>query len=154
MLLKPFLLDIWLAAHERTTEYNLAGSTGPVWTLDQLLQLASEEERQGFQHHKLSYGRPAGDDQLRAAIAEMQGVATDCIQVVTGASEALLILMWLAAEPGANVILPKPGFPPFSMLPESLGLETRFYHLRRETASASTWKKSRNKPMPEPSSSW
>jgi len=40
--------------------------------------------------------------------------------------------MWLAAEPGANVILPKPGYPPFSALPESLGLETRFYRVRPE----------------------
>jgi aspartate/methionine/tyrosine aminotransferase len=134
MLLKPFLLDIWLAEHEHNTEYNLAASTGPVWRLDQLLQLGSEEERQRFLHHQLNYGRPAGADDLRAAIAEMQGVSPDCVQVVTGASEALLILMWLAAEPGANVILPHPGYPPFSVLAESLGLETRFYRLRRENS--------------------
>jgi aspartate/methionine/tyrosine aminotransferase len=132
MLLKPFLLDIWLAAHEHAKEYNLASSTGPVWTLDQLLQLGSEEDRQRFLHHRLSYGRPAGDDDLRAAIAEMQHVPLEHIQVVTGASEALVILMWLAAEPGSNVILPHPGFTTFSALPESLGVETRFYHLRRE----------------------
>jgi aspartate/methionine/tyrosine aminotransferase len=132
MLLKPFLLDIWLDQHEHTTEYNLGGSTGPVWTLDQLLQLGSEEDRQRFLHHNLSYGRPAGDSELRAAIAAMQRVPLEYVQVLTGASEALLILMWLAAEPGGNVILPHPGFGTFSALPESLGLETRFYHLRRE----------------------
>src|SRR5215467_9336901 len=101
MQLKPFLLDIWLAAHEHTTEFNLAGSTGPVWTLDQLLELGTEAERRRFQHHKLSYGRPEGDHDLRAAIAEMQQVPEEHIQVVTGASEALVILMWLAADPGA-----------------------------------------------------
>jgi aspartate/methionine/tyrosine aminotransferase len=132
MQLKPFLLDLWLVAHEHATEYNLASSTGPVWTLDQLLQLGTDEDREKFLHHRFSYGRPAGDDRLRAAIAEMQGVSADCIQVITGASEALLILMWLAAEPGANVVLPHPGYPPFSVLAESLGLETRFYHLRKE----------------------
>jgi aspartate/methionine/tyrosine aminotransferase len=132
MLLKPFLLDIWLAAHEHAAEYNLGGSTGPVWTLDQLLELGSEEDRQRFQHHELSYGRPAGDSDLRAAIAEMQQVPPEYIQIVTGASEALVILMWLSTEPGGNVILPHPGFTTFSALPESLGVETRFYHLRRE----------------------
>jgi aspartate/methionine/tyrosine aminotransferase len=40
--------------------------------------------------------------------------------------------MWLAAEPGANVILPKPGFATFSALPEALGIETRYYRVRRE----------------------
>jgi aspartate/methionine/tyrosine aminotransferase len=69
---------------------------------------------------------------LREAIAEMQSVPVDAVQVVTGASEALVALMWLAAEPGANVIIPQPGFTTFSALPESLGLETRFYCVRRE----------------------
>lgn len=54
----------------------------------------------------------------------MQGVNVDTVQVVNGASEALLVLTWLAAEPGANVILPQPGFTTFSALPESLLLET------------------------------
>jgi aspartate/methionine/tyrosine aminotransferase len=54
------------------------------------------------------------------------------VQVVTGASEALLVLMWLAAEPGVNVILPQPGFTTFSALPESLRLETRYYRIRKE----------------------
>jgi aspartate/methionine/tyrosine aminotransferase len=40
--------------------------------------------------------------------------------------------MWLAAEAGANVVLPQPGYPPFSALPESLGIETRFYALRKQ----------------------
>jgi aspartate/methionine/tyrosine aminotransferase len=83
-------------------------------------------------NHGLHYSRPAGAEGLRAAIAEMQGVHVDSVQVVTGASEALLILMWLASEPGANVILPRPGYPPFSALPESLRIETRYYVLRRE----------------------
>ena len=53
----------------------------------------------------------------------MQGVPVEAVQVMTGASEALVALMWLAAEPGANVIIPLPGYPPFSMLPREPGLE-------------------------------
>jgi aspartate/methionine/tyrosine aminotransferase len=132
MRLKPFLLDMWLAAYEHDIEFNLASSEGPRWTLHELLNLASEEERQRFLHHTLHYGRPAGAHGLRAAIADMQGVNVDTVQVVTGASEALLILFWLAAEPGANVVLPQPGYPPFSALPESLGIETRYYAVRKE----------------------
>ena len=132
MRLKPFLLDMWLATYEHDIEFNLAASEGPRWTLNEILSLASEEERQRFLNHNLVYGRPAGADGLRAAIAEMQDVNVDTVQVVTGASEALLVLFWLAAEPGANVVLPQPGYPPFSALPESLGIETRFYTLRKE----------------------
>jgi aspartate/methionine/tyrosine aminotransferase len=132
MQLKPFLLDMWLDTYEHDIEFNLAASEGPRWTLNEILSLASEEERQRFLNHKLAYGRPAGAESLREAIADMQNADVETVQVVTGASEALVILMWLAAEPGANVVLPRPGYPPFSALPESLGIEIRYYAVRKE----------------------
>ena len=132
MQLKPFLLDAWLDQYEHGIEFNLAASTGPTWTVNEILALADDETRSGFLNHNLVYSRPAGADSLREAIAEMQHVPVETVQIVTGASEALLALMWLAAEPGANVIIPLPGFTTFSALPESLGVETRFYRVRRE----------------------
>jgi aspartate/methionine/tyrosine aminotransferase len=132
MQLKPFLLDAWLDQYEHDIEFNLAASTGPTWTVNEILALADDETRHRFLNHKLVYSRPAGGDSLREAIAEMQGVPVEAVQIVTGASEALVALMWLAAEPGANVIIPVPGFTTFSALPESLGLETRFYRVRHE----------------------
>src|SRR3954466_4453800 len=132
MQLKPFLLDLWLHQYEHNIEFNLAASTGPTWTVNDILALADEEARDRFLNGKLVYGRPAGADSLREAIAEMQHVPVEAVQIVTGASEALVALMWLATDPGANVIIPLPGFTTFSALPESLGLETRFYHVRRE----------------------
>jgi aspartate/methionine/tyrosine aminotransferase len=132
MKLKPFLLDIWLDQYEHHIDFDLAASTGPKWTVRELLALADEETRDLFLNHKLTYSRPAGSDRLREAVAQMQNVPVEAVQIVTGASEALVTLMWLAAEPGANVILPLPGFTTFSALPESLGIETRFYRVRRE----------------------
>src|SRR5690349_8598965 len=132
MELKPFLLDMWLDQWEHGIEFNLAASTGPSWTWKELLDLGGEEPARRLLNHKVVYSRPAGADSLREAIADMQGVSVEAVQVTTGASEALLVLMWLASEPGANVILPLPGFPTFSALPESLKLETRFYRVRRE----------------------
>jgi aspartate/methionine/tyrosine aminotransferase len=132
MQLKPFLLDAWLDTYEHDIEFNLGASTGPVWTASELLELGGDPARERYLNHKVVYGRPAGADSLREAIAEMQAVSVDSVQVVTGASEALTVLMWLATEPGANVIVPLPGFATFSALPESLGLETRFYGVSRE----------------------
>jgi aspartate/methionine/tyrosine aminotransferase len=132
MQLKPFLLDAWLDRYEHNIEFNLAASTGPTWTVNDILGLADDETRHRFLNHSLVYSRPAGADSLREAIAEMQSVPVEAVQIVTGASEALVALMWLGAEPDANVIIPQPGYPPFSALPESLGLETRFYRVRRE----------------------
>jgi len=132
MQFKPFLLDVWLDQYEHGIEFNLAASTGPTWTVNDVLALADDETRHDFLNHKLVYGHPAGNDSLREAIAEMEGVSADAVQIVTGASEALVALMWLAAEPGANVVLPLPGFTTFSALPESLGLEIRYYRVNRE----------------------
>src|SRR6266550_8268721 len=132
MQLKPFLLDAWLDQYEHDIEFNLAASTGPTWTVNNILALADDETHYRFLNHNRVYSRPAGADSLREAIAEMQRVPVEAVQIVTGASEALVALMWLAAEPGANVIIPLPGFTTFSALPESLGLETRFYRVRRE----------------------
>lgn len=132
MQLKPFLLDAWLDQYEHGIEFNLAASTGPGWTVNDVLALADDETRHRFLNHKLVYSHPAGADGLREAIAEMQQVPVEAVQIVTGASEAIVALMWLAAEPGANVVIPLPGFTTFSALPQSLGVETRFYHVRRE----------------------
>jgi aspartate/methionine/tyrosine aminotransferase len=132
MQLKPFLLDDWLDQYEHGIEFNLAASTGPNWTVNDVLALADDETRRSFLTHSLVYSRVAGADGLREAIAEMQDVPVEAVQVVTGAAEALLAIMWLAAEPGANVVLPLPGFATFSAIPQSLGLETRFYRVRRE----------------------
>ena len=141
MQLKPFLLDMWLDTYEHDIEFNLAASEGPRWTLNEILSLASEEERQRFLDHDLVYSRSAGAEGLRAAIADMQEVNVDTVQVVTGASEALLILMWLAAEAGANVVLPQPGYPPFSALPELRGSEgERLPYRSRGDQATGGWK--------------
>jgi aspartate/methionine/tyrosine aminotransferase len=132
MQLKPFLLDVWLDQYEHGIEFNLAASNGPTWTVNDILALADHETRHRFLSHKLVYSHVAGADTLREAIAEMQCVPVETVQLVTGAAEALLAVMWLAAEPGANVVLPFPGFATFSALPQSLGLETRFYRVSRE----------------------
>jgi aspartate/methionine/tyrosine aminotransferase len=136
MELSPFLLDQWLEqkhSPDSHIEYDLAASTGPVWTLRELLALASHsgpDER--LLDTAISYTSAAGSVELRKAIAVMQSVDPDQVQVLTGAAEALLILFFLAAEPGANVVLPAPGFPTNTALAESFGIEVRHYRLRAE----------------------
>jgi hypothetical protein len=93
MRLRPFLLDMWLDRYEHSVEFNLGGSEGPAWKVDELLSLATGEQQQRFLSHAVVYSRPAGSERLRAAIAEMQGVDAESVQVVTGASEALLVLI-------------------------------------------------------------
>ena len=136
MRLAPFLLEQWSERHRDSVRYNLAASTGARWTLPELRSLMTEAEREAFDDAVLGYCPGRGRDALRAAIASMYGADPDEILTFTGAAEALLALFYLAAEPGANVVIPTPVFPPIANLPESLGLETRRYELRCEDGFA------------------
>src|ERR1700740_1223415 len=113
MQLKPFLLDAWLDQYEHNIEFNLAASTGPTWTVNEILALADDETRHRFLNHNLVYSRPAGADSLREAIAEMQRVPVEAVQIVSGASEALVALMWLGAQPRGDGKIPPPWFTNF-----------------------------------------
>ena len=134
MHLKPFLLDQWLAqkqAPNSNIEYDLASSTGPVWTLRELLALAPDES--GWERlldTRLFYTSPSGSEQLREALAAFEQVDPSVVQVLTGAAEALLLLFFLAADPDANVVLPSPGFPTNDALAEGFQLEVRHYAIR------------------------
>src|SRR5947207_6660449 len=111
MELPPFLLDRWIEQKHQPDsriDYDLASSTGPVWTLRELLALSGGNEVEALLDTAISYTSAIGTGALRAAIADLEGVDPDAVQVVTGASEALLILFFLAAEPGANVVIPNP----------------------------------------------
>src|SRR3954453_16274837 len=124
MQLAPFLLDEWLSQNfsaDPPIEYDLGSSTGPVWTLRELLALEGVDPRE-LLDTRLSYTSPHGSPELGQEIARMQGVEPEHVQIVTGAAEALLVLFYLAAAPGANVILPDPGFPTNVALAESLAI--------------------------------
>jgi aspartate/methionine/tyrosine aminotransferase len=129
MKLRKFLLDEWLERNEGKTKYNLAASTGPAWTLEDLRGLMTDREKESLFKAPLTYQPGHGTESLRSALASMYGAKAEEIQITTGASEALLALFFLAAEPGANVVLPDPAYPPFLAIPESLGIEVRRYPL-------------------------
>ena len=135
MQVPPFLLDEWLNEYHfrsEPPEFDLASSTGPRWTVRDLLGWMSPEDRRLVEGTEAVYSPATGSPVLRQTVADLQGVSSQDVQIVTGASEALLILFYLAAEPGANIVLPFPLYPPVPVEARLFGLEPRFYHLRRE----------------------
>jgi hypothetical protein len=48
MELKPFLLDIWLDKYEHDIKFNLGSSEGPAWRVNEILALATDEQRERF----------------------------------------------------------------------------------------------------------
>ncbi|HLA72001.1 MAG TPA: pyridoxal phosphate-dependent aminotransferase [Steroidobacteraceae bacterium] len=138
MKVPPFKLDHWLAAHEFATppiRYNLASSTGPLWSLSEILQLGGASAR-SLDDLVLSYAPPQGSKLLRERIAALQGVDPDQVLVMTGASEALVALTCLFAEAGASIVVPKPAYPAVPVLARAWGMRVREYELDREDGFA------------------
>jgi len=133
MDLPPFLLDHWLAAHEFATppiRYNLAASTGPKWTLGELLALDADRAR--LDAMPMGYAPSEGSRALREAIGAFLGVDPDWVVATTGASEGMSALFCLMARPMGNVLLPSPAFPAFQAMAHAWGLGTRSYGLDRD----------------------
>lgn len=133
MKFPAFLLDQWLQQHAGA-EFNLGGSTGPRWTPRQLLGLAGDSAAEKILTLDLDYTPTPGSTSLREAIAKMQGVPAEEVIVFAGSAEALFHIFYLAAQPGANAVVPFPCFPSHQVIPESLGFEIRRYHLTRENS--------------------
>jgi aspartate/methionine/tyrosine aminotransferase len=135
MHLPPFALDLWLSKYRFATppiRYDLASSTGPGWTLRELLDLGGASARSELESLALSYLPASGSAALRRRIAALDDVDPDWVVVTTGASEALLALMCMVAEPGASVLVPSPGFPAFAVHAQVWGLGVKTYQLARE----------------------
>jgi aspartate/methionine/tyrosine aminotransferase len=140
MKVPPFKLDAWLAKHEFATppiRYNLASSTGPLWTLGELMALGNGDMRM-LRDLKLSYAPPEGGKLLREGIAKLHGVDPDHVQVMTGASEALIALTCHFAAPGASIVLPRPAYPALPVLARAWGMQVREYELRPQAGFAQT----------------
>jgi aspartate/methionine/tyrosine aminotransferase len=140
MHVPPFKLDAWLAAHEFATppiRYNLASSTGPSWTLGELMALGGGNAR-SLDEVRLSYAPPEGAKLLRERIAALHGADPDHVLVTTGASEALLALIAHFASPGASIVLPRPAYPALPVLARAWGMQVREYELRPQYGFSQT----------------
>ena len=132
MHLPPFKLDHWLSKHSFATPpiaYDLAASTGPKWTVKELLALG---DGASLDDVVLGYSPGAGSRALRDAIGAFLGVDPDWVVVTLGASEAFSIVLCTEAKPGANVVLPHPGYPAFKPMAGVWGLSVRHVRLSRE----------------------
>jgi aspartate/methionine/tyrosine aminotransferase len=140
MKVPPFKLDLWLAAHEFATppiRYNLASSTGPLWTFSELMSLGGGSPAM-LDEIRLSYAPPQGGKLLRERIAAMQGVDPEHVLVMTGASEALIALTCYFAGDGGSIVLPKPAYPAVPVLARAWGLAVREYELNPAQGFAQT----------------
>ena len=127
MEIEEFALATWLNEYETDVEFNLASSTGPLWTAKQLLELEGDTETGWAELARvpLNYVHAAGTRELRRAVADFYDGAIDpqWVQVTTGAAEALWLVLFHVCVRGANVIVPHPCYPALDGIPRALGAE-------------------------------
>src|SRR5947209_9804208 len=91
-----FLIERWFAEFEFVEGMrNIAASDSFTASAAEVLALAGPEATDRFLALELGYAENPGGTGLRKAIAGLyKTIAADDVQVATGASEAILLLIW------------------------------------------------------------
>ena len=77
--MRDFALEVYFSKWEFTAKYNMTGSDAENMTMDELLALASPEDRRFFNGVSLGYTETFGAPALRAEIA-----TTPSCQLISG----------------------------------------------------------------------
>lgn len=83
------------------------------------------------------YAPSTGYEEARNAVASYVSVANATVEakdivLCSGCSCALDLCISVLANPGQNILVPRPGFPLYRTLAEGLGIRTKFYDLKPE----------------------
>ncbi|HTU71741.1 MAG TPA: aminotransferase class I/II-fold pyridoxal phosphate-dependent enzyme [Candidatus Baltobacteraceae bacterium] len=113
--------------------FDLGGSYGPNLRLEELLD---EDMEARIKQIALGYGTAQGDAQLRAAIADVQGVPAHEVVITVGGAHALFLLAFILCERGDEAVLITPAFPPARATLDAVGATVRALALLRAPACA------------------
>jgi aspartate/methionine/tyrosine aminotransferase len=105
-------IEVYLAKYEFSAQHYLAGSDAQSTTIGELLEMATEEEREAFERLPLMYTPTWGTDRLRDAIAATyQRIDRDHILAFAGAEEAIFWVMQTLIGPSDHAVVVVPTYP-------------------------------------------
>lgn len=102
--------------------YNLAESYGPHLTVGEIVE---DEAWRELRSVELGYGTVAGNQELRAEIARLNGLSADDVIITSGAVHALFLVAFALCREGDEVVVARPVFPPARDVLSALGAEIR-----------------------------
>jgi aspartate/methionine/tyrosine aminotransferase len=105
---------------DRPMRYDLAESTCPALRLGDLLR---PDVVARLARLETGYGTTPGDETLRGLLAAGLGVTADQVLLTAGASSALALVALAVCEPGDQVVIATPCFPPARGLLDTLRLQ-------------------------------
>uniref|UniRef100_A0A914L3S4 Aminotransferase class I/classII domain-containing protein n=1 Tax=Meloidogyne incognita TaxID=6306 RepID=A0A914L3S4_MELIC len=103
-----------------------------------LSEAAINAIKNALDSHKFDgYGPAVGTLSARAAIVEKFSTSeapftADDVVLASGCSHALEMAIVAIADPGQNILVPRPGFPLYSTLCQPNGIESRQYRLEMD----------------------
>src|SRR6266487_4551091 len=132
--LPPFSLERWFTEFEFVPGMRNLAASGPFAVkTGELLELEGAEMTTRYLNLDLDYIENPGSESLRQGVANLYSTlnASD-VRITSGASEALLLLMWTLAAPGMNIVIEEPCYGTIPGIAESLGIEVRRLPLSQE----------------------
>ena len=131
--LRTFRLEEYLGEWEFKVRYHLTASDAESITIEELLALGTDADRDGFMRLPLSYIETWGTPELRAAVAgTYERVDEDHVLAFAGAEEALFWTMQELVGPGDHAVVTVPCYQAMETVTVATGAEVSALVPRRE----------------------
>lgn len=137
MKIETFALERWMTTWETQVEYDIAESGILPMTVNELLGLLPEDEREaalaGLLDTRLGYSEAPGSLELRSLLAATyRDTGPDEILVTTGAIEANFLAFNTLLDPGDHVVAVYPAYQQLYSVPRAIGCDVSLWRLRPE----------------------
>ena len=135
--LRTFRLEEYLGEWEFSARYYLTASDAQSVTLEELLAMGSETDRDGFMTMPLSYIETWGTEDLRDAVAgTYDNVDAGHVLAFAGAQEAMFWAMQELAGPGDHAVVTVPCYQSMETVTLATGADVSALLMRRENGWA------------------
>ena len=135
--LRTFRLEEYLGEWEFSARHYLTASDAESVTLEELLAMGSEEDREGFMTMPLSYIETWGTEDLREAVAgTYDNVDAGHVLAFAGAQEAMFWAMQELAGPGDHAVVTVPCYQSMETVTLATGADVSALLMRRENGWA------------------
>jgi aspartate/methionine/tyrosine aminotransferase len=135
-----FALEVYFSKHEFTAKYHLTASDAETITINQLLAMGTDQDREAFGNLGLGYTTTWGAEDLRAAIASTYTrIDSSNVLVFAGAQEAMFWAMQVLVGPGDHAIVSVPNYQSMESVTIATGAEVTGFPLWQGEGSKLKW---------------
>lgn len=134
MKLNTFLLEDYYEKYEFKTKYMLSSSDPESWSLHEILEMATPDERAMWESQRFGYTQVKGLPALRDTIANTlyPSLTADNVLCFAGAEEGIFCTLLTLCTPQDHVIVITPCYQSLSEMPKFIGCSVTTVELKEE----------------------